>query len=194
VASRTEGPGTAAGPTYGPSAIATPANGVTLIRVLITPLLLVWILDSGASWPAEALWIVLSLTDGIDGFLARRHGATRSGAFLDPLADKFLVLGGMVALVSIDVFGWVPVALIAVREVAMSVYRAVVGRVGVSIPARRSAKWKTFVQDLAVALALLPGVGDDHPGVARLVLWAAVVLTLVTGAQYLQDARRTHAV
>jgi CDP-diacylglycerol--glycerol-3-phosphate 3-phosphatidyltransferase len=175
--------------TFGPSAIATPANGVTLARVVMTPLLLAWIVESGASWPAEALWIVLSLTDGIDGFLARRHGSTRSGAFLDPLADKFLVLGAMVCLVHIDVFGWVPVALIAAREIAMSVYRAVVGTKGVSIPARRSAKLKTVVQDLAVGFALFPPIGDHHAGVARLVLWVAVALTLYTGAEYLRDAR-----
>ena len=179
---------------YGPSAIATPANGVTLLRALLTPLLLVWILDQGASWKALALWIVLSASDGIDGVLARRHGTTRSGAFLDPLADKFLVLGAMVCLVDIDVFGWLPVTLIAIREVAMSIYRAVVGTKGVSIPARRTAKWKTFVQDLAVGLALLPGVGDDHPGVAQAVLWVAVALTLYTGLEYLRDARSKHAV
>ena len=178
---------------YGPSALVTPANGVTLARVALTPLLLVWILDDGPTWPALALWVMLSLTDGIDGFLARRHGSTRSGAFLDPLADKFLVLGAMVCLIDIEIFGWVPVALIAVREVAMSVYRAVVGTKGVSIPARRTAKWKTVVQDLAVGLALLPGVGDDHPGVARAVLWVAVALTLYTGAEYLRDARNRHA-
>jgi CDP-diacylglycerol--glycerol-3-phosphate 3-phosphatidyltransferase len=179
--------------TFGPSAIATPANGVTLVRVLVTPLLLVWIVGAGASWSAEALWIALSLTDGIDGFLARRHGSTRSGAFLDPLADKFLVLGAMACLVHIHVFGWVPVALIALREVAMSVYRAVVGTKGVSIPARRTAKWKTVVQDLAVGLAIFPPVGDHHAGVARAVLWVAVALTLYTGAEYLRDARVKHA-
>ena len=56
--------------------------------------------------------------------------------------------------------------------------------------ARRTAKWKTVVQDLAVGLALVPGVGDDHPGVARAVLWVAVGLTLYTGAEYLRDATR----
>jgi CDP-diacylglycerol---glycerol-3-phosphate 3-phosphatidyltransferase len=181
--------------TYGPSAVLTPANGVTMARVLLTPLLLARILSDGATWGVEAMWLVLSLTDGIDGFLARRQGATRSGAFLDPLADKFLVLGAMVCLVSNDVFGWVPVALIAVREVAMSVYRSVVGRRGISIPASKTAKWKTVVQDLAVGLALLPGIGDDRPGVARLVLWVAVALTLYTGAEYWREGRRRgHAV
>lgn len=180
--------------TFGPSALATPANGVTLARVVMTPLLLVWVVESGPSWAALALWTLLSLTDGIDGFLARRHGSTRSGAFLDPLADKFLVLGAMVTLVHIGIFRWLPVILIAVREVAMSIYRAAVGTQGVSIPARRSAKWKTVVQDLAVALALLPVIGDHHAGVARLVLWVAVALTLFTGGQYLRDARNRHEV
>jgi CDP-diacylglycerol--glycerol-3-phosphate 3-phosphatidyltransferase len=175
---------------FGPSALVTPANGVSLARVLVTPLLLAWIVDSGASWAAEALWVALSLTDGVDGYLARRHGSTRSGAFLDPLADKFLALGAMAALVHIGVFGLVPVVLIGVREVAMSVYRSVVARAGISIPARRSAKIKTAVQDVAVGLALLPGIGDDHPSVARVVLWAAVALTLYTGAQYFQEGRR----
>lgn len=174
---------------YGPSALLTPANGVTLARVLVTPLLLVWIVDRGATWSVESLWIVLSLTDGIDGFLARRHGSTRSGAFLDPLADKFLVLGAMFTLVHTNVFALLPVVLIAVREVAMSVYRAVVARDGVSVPARKSAKLKTAVQDLAVGLALVPGVGDDHVSIARAVLWVAVVLTLYTGAEYWREAR-----
>jgi CDP-diacylglycerol--glycerol-3-phosphate 3-phosphatidyltransferase len=175
---------------FGPSALVTPANGVSLARVLVTPLLLAWIVEGGASWAAEALWVALSLTDGLDGYLARRHGSTRSGAFLDPLADKFLVLGAMAALVHIGSFGLVPVVLIGVREVAMSVYRSVVARGGVSIPARRSAKVKTAVQDLAVGLALVPGLGDDHASVARLVLWVAVALTLYTGVQYFQEGRR----
>ena len=64
-------------PGFGPSALLTPANGVTLVRVLLTPLLIAWIVDRGASWPAEGLWFALSLSDGIDGFLARRHGTMR---------------------------------------------------------------------------------------------------------------------
>lgn len=180
--------------TYGPNAVVTPANGMTLARVLATPLLLTWIAADGASWRAEGLWFVLCITDGIDGVLARRFGSTRSGAFLDPLADKFLVLGAMAWLVSTDAFWWLPVALIAAREVAMSVYRSVVGARGVSIPARRSAKVKTFVQDLAVAFALCPGIGDDRPGVATTVLWVAVGLTLWTGWQYWRQARGSETV
>jgi CDP-diacylglycerol--glycerol-3-phosphate 3-phosphatidyltransferase len=181
-------------PTYGPSALLTPANAVSVARMLATPLLLVWIGDRGAAWSVLLLWFALSFTDWIDGWLARMQGATRSGAFLDPLADKFLVLGAMGALVASDVFGLVPVVLIGAREVAMSVYRSVVARRGISIPARKTAKLKTAVQDLAVALAVLPGIGDDHPSIARAVLWVAVGLTLYTGYEYWREGQRTTGV
>jgi len=175
--------------TFGPSALATPANAVTLVRILALPLLVVMILDD-AGWPALALWIVLATSDLFDGWLARRHGATRSGAFLDPLADKFLVLGAMIALVAEGVLWWVPVALIGVREVALSAYRSYVGRRGVSVPARFQAKVKTWVQAVAVGLAIAPVTGTAYRDFLIAVLWAAVALTLVTGAQYLWDGRR----
>ena len=174
---------------FGPSALATPANAVTIARVVVTPVLLAMILGGGASWPALAFWTVLSGTDWVDGYLARRQGVTRSGAFLDPLADKFLVLGAMFALVAEGLLWWLPVVLIAVREVAISVYRTWMGRRGVCIPARWWAKVKTVVQQFAVAFALLP-LTTDEPVVASTVLWAGVVLALVTGAQYLLDARK----
>ena len=101
-------------------------------------------------WIAFALWFVLCASDGIDGYIARRHGATRSGAFLDPLADKVLVLGAMFTLVGNGVFWIVPVAIIATREFVISIYRTVVGSKGVSIPASRMAKNKTLAQQLAV--------------------------------------------
>ena len=177
---------------FGPSALATPANAVTIARVVVTPVLLAMILGGGASWPALAFWIVLSGTDWVDGYLARRQGVTRSGAFLDPLADKFLVLGAMFALVAEGLLWWLPVTLIAVREVAISLYRTWMGRRGVCIPARWWAKVKTVVQQVAVAFALLP-LTTDEPVVASVALWAGVVLALVTGAQYLLDARKIAA-
>ena len=176
--------------TFGPSALATPANAVTLVRILVLPLLVILILDDGSEWPALALWVVLAGSDLFDGWLARRHGATRSGAFLDPLADKFLVLGAMAALVAKGVLWWLPVAIIAVREVALSAYRSYVGRRGVSVPARFQAKVKTWVQAIAVGMAIAPVSGDGYRGIMLTVLWASVVLTVVTGAQYLWDGRR----
>src|SRR3954454_3097608 len=175
--------------TFGPSALATPANAVTITRLLLAVPLLLLIPDHPSSCRATALWIILCITDAIDGYLARRHGTTRSGAFLDPLADKVVVLAAMTALVAQGTFWWLPVAIIAVRELGLVLYRTSAGRHGVSIPARPSAKLKTLVQDLAVGAALLPPL-ESHPWTARTTLWLAVFLTVWTGVQYLQDGRR----
>lgn len=173
---------------YGPSALMTPANAVTIIRLLFSPALLVLVAREPSSWGAFALWTVLALTDGVDGHLARKHGTTRSGAFLDPLADKVLVLGALYALVAAERFAWLPVVLITVRELAISLYRTRLGRSGLAVPARTLAKAKTVVQEVAVALALLPWT-VDHPTLADATLWVAVAFTLVSGAQYLLDGR-----
>jgi CDP-diacylglycerol--glycerol-3-phosphate 3-phosphatidyltransferase len=173
---------------YGPGALLTPANVITILRLVLSPLLLVMIVKEPSSWAAFAFWTMLALTDGIDGHLARRHGTTRSGAFLDPLADKVLVLGAMFALVAAGRFWIVPVGLIAVREVAISVFRTQLGRQGLAVPARTLGKIKTVVQELAVAAALLPLTADANL-LASATLWVAVGLTMVSGAQYLLDGR-----
>ena len=173
---------------FGPSALLTPANAVTVIRLLVSPALLLMILRQPSSWTAVSFWIALAVTDGVDGMLARRFGTTRSGAFLDPLADKVLVLGAMYALVAANRFWWFPVGLITVREIAISIFRTHLGRQGLAVPARQLAKVKTVVQEVAVGFALLP-LTVDHPWVATTVLWIAVGLTLFTGAQYLYDGR-----
>jgi CDP-diacylglycerol--glycerol-3-phosphate 3-phosphatidyltransferase len=130
------------------------------------------------------------VSDVFDGYLARRHGTTRSGAFLDPLADKVLVLGAMFTLVSRGVFGIVPVVIIATREVIVSVYRVVVGSKGVSVPASRTAKIKTLSQQLAVGFALMPLTAVDYTWTWLSLLWLAVGLTLLSGAQYAVQAVR----
>lgn len=173
---------------YGPGALLTPANMITMLRLVLSPLLLVMIIEKPSSWASVGFWTLLAGTDGIDGYLARRHGTTRSGAFLDPLADKVLVLGALFALVAADRFWIVPVALITVREVAISVYRTQLGRQGLAVPARPLAKAKTFVQELAIGFALLPLTADAHL-LATTILWFAVALTWASGAQYLLDGR-----
>jgi CDP-diacylglycerol--glycerol-3-phosphate 3-phosphatidyltransferase len=176
---------------FGPTALATPANALTLGRLAAAPAYALLLALTGPdSWLLLALWAVLSASDSLDGTLARRHGVTRSGAFLDPLADKFLVLGALFALVGAGAFSVVPVALIAAREVTMSAFRSYAARRGVSIPARGPAKLKTWLQDAAVGLAVFPPLGAHHMAVARWTLWAAVALTLVTGWQYAAAGRR----
>lgn len=174
---------------FGPSALATPANAITVGRLLLTPVFVALIVVQGATWWTVFVGAVVAGSDGVDGWLARRQGSTRSGAFLDPLADKVVVLSAMYALVAQGVLPWLPVTLIAVREVGMTAYRSWVGRRGVSIPARFSAKVKTLVQDLAIATCLLPPLAH-HTALQKWSIWVAAVLTVVTGVQYLVDGRR----
>lgn len=180
---------------FGPTALATPANVVTIARLVLGVPFLLLVAAAGASWPAVAGWVVLSVSDWYDGVLARREGATRSGAYLDPLADKVITTGGFVALAVDGVYGWLPVGLIAAREGLVSLHRSVLGRRGVTVPARRLGKVKTVVQLVTVGWALLPlteGVGWLVQGF----LWLAVGLTLVSGVDVLargarqEDARR----
>ncbi|MCU1496562.1 MAG: pgsA [Acidimicrobiales bacterium] len=173
---------------FGPGALLTPANVVTLSRLVLSPALLVMVVREPTSWATAAFWTVLAFSDGVDGRLARRHGTTRSGAFLDPLADKVLVMGALIALVAAGRFWVVPVALIGVREVTISGYRMQLGRQGLAVPARTLGKVKTVVQEFAVAAALFPVTGDYHLA-ATVILWVAVGLTWVSGAQYLLDGR-----
>jgi CDP-diacylglycerol--glycerol-3-phosphate 3-phosphatidyltransferase len=170
--------------TFGPSAIATPANAVTIVRLLIAPFAFGLIVDHPVSWVTWGVWSALAFSDGLDGWLARRHGTTRSGAFLDPLADKVLMLGGMVALVSIDRFALLPVVIIAGRELLISLYRSYWGRRGIAVPASPLAKAKTFAQTLAVGLAVWPPSADHAPWTADAVLWLSVALAVVSGVQY----------
>jgi CDP-diacylglycerol--glycerol-3-phosphate 3-phosphatidyltransferase len=176
-------------PTFGPSALATPANAVTVARLLATPLFVALILTRGASWWTVAVGVAVAGSDGLDGWLARRQGTTRSGAFLDPLADKVVVLGALFAIAARGWVPWLPVVLIAAREVGMSFYRSWAGRRGVSIPARTSAKAKTWIQDLAVATVLVPPL-FPYRTLQLVAVWVAAGITLVTGAQYLVDGRR----
>lgn len=174
-----------------PDKLATWANAITAGRLVLSPVMF-WAIPehTRGSWISFVLWFVLSASDGIDGWLARRQGTTRSGAFLDPLADKVLILGAMFTLVGNGVFWLLPVVIIAGRELIISVYRSVVASKGVSVPASQLAKYKTFLQQLAVGFALLPWTASDARWLWNTLLWAAVVAAVVSGGQYLWKAAR----
>ncbi len=176
---------------FGPSALLTPANGLTLARLLATPVMVALVIATGpSSWLLVVLWFVCSSSDFFDGVIARRYGTTRSGAFLDPLADKCVVLGVLASLAAIGEVSWLPVVLIAAREVSMSVFRSYAGRRGVSVPARTTAKAKTLLQDLVIGFAFLPPVGLHHARAVGWGLWLVVAVTLFTGFEYLRDSRK----
>jgi len=167
---------------FGQNALATPANFVTLTRILVAIPTLALIRHDGSSWTTVGLWFAITSTDSLDGWLARRDGATRSGAFLDPVADKLIVLGGLAVLADRGVFPWWPVLLIAAREFGISLYRSVAGRRGIVLPAQRLGKYKAFTQFCAVGFVLLPITAADL-GFQQTVLALSVALTVVSGLQ-----------
>ncbi len=174
---------------YGPSALATPANAVTVVRLLVSPILFSMIAHDGASWMIFVVWVVLASTDGVDGWIARRHGTTRSGAFLDPLADKVLVLGALYSLVSVGRFWIVPVLIITARELFISLYRVYWGRRGLAVPARQTAKVKTVLQLFAVGAAVLPLL-SEVAWPADVLLWASAAMAVLSAVQYVLDGSR----
>ncbi len=174
---------------YGPSAILTPANAITLGRLAVTPVFIALIVTRGATWVTAGVGALAAFSDGFDGIIARRHGATTSGAFLDPLVDKAVVLASMYTLCAMGRLPWLPVVLITAREVWMSAYRSRASRLGLSIPARPTAKLKTFVQDFAVGWCVLPPTAHLKD-LQLATIWLAAALTVFTGLEYLRDARR----
>ena len=174
---------------FGPGAIRTPANVITSLRLVLAIPALFLVVDVGSTWLTVGLWFVLSVTDGLDGWIARRDGTTRAGAFLDPLADKFLAVGGFSALAIRGDISWIPVIVIAGREVLISIYRSIEGRKGISLPARQLGKWKTFIQMAAIGFVLLPLTADLR-WLWLSAIWAAVVLTVVSGIDVIAAARR----
>lgn len=177
---------------FGPSALATPANLVTIARVVLAVPLFLVILDRGSGWLVWGGWVTLSVTDGLDGWIARRDGTTRSGAYLDPLADKFLTLGGFAVLVVNGVFWWLPVALMAARELGISVFRSIAGQRGISLPARWSGKAKTVCQLVAVGVPLLP-LTAEAVALQTVLLWSAAALSMVSGFEIVRHGWVEHA-
>ena len=169
----------------------SPADQLTLARALSVPvvvLLYAWHFDNHAYW-ATAVFCVAMSTDWFDGRLARRHGRSSPlGSLLDPIADKVLVLATLVMLVDLGVGpGWM-VALIVVREVAITGLRQAAIERGVVIAARDLGKLKTWAQALAAALGGFAAAGAWDDSVAWWALLVAVVLTWVSGLDYARSA------
>lgn len=166
------------------------ANTLTISRIICAPILVALILHQNPWWLTFFLGWILGITDYVDGELARKAEPTRAGAFLDPLADKVLVLSAGMALVVIGRFHWLPIALITLRELGIQVYRSYWARRSLAIPARKSAKYKTFVQGLALSFALFPPFeSSPYTVITDVTLWLAVGFTLFSGAQYVMDGR-----
>ena len=173
------------------------ANGLTLVRLVLVPVFLVALFTAGGHdpswrWAAFGLFALASLTDTFDGDLARRWDlVTDFGTIADPIADKALIGAALVGLSLLHDLPWWITVTIAVREVAVTALRFWVLRHGV-IPASRGGKIKTVLQTFALGFAIMPLPTVLAPALAVLVL-AAVVVTVVTGADYLLRALRLRA-
>lgn len=161
-----------------------------MLRVLVSPFLAVLLLaeDRTASYVAAAIFVAGAATDGLDGYLARRYSArTRTGQWLDPLADKILVSTPVVTMTALGDFPlWGAIVLVA-RELGVSILRAYLGLRGRSMPASRGAKIKTTLQLLAVTMFILP-LGADADWLRLTLLIAAVAMTVLTGLAYAVEA------
>ncbi|WP_395110866.1 CDP-diacylglycerol--glycerol-3-phosphate 3-phosphatidyltransferase [Actinomadura sp. SCN-SB] len=165
------------------------ANILTLVRIALVPLF-VWLLfGEGDGWrlAALAVFAVASITDKIDGDIARRRNlVTDFGKIADPIADKALIGAALVSLSLLgELWWWVTVAIM-VREIGITVMRFVVIRYGV-IPAGKGGKLKTLLQVVAIGFFILPGPLDP---VRWVTMAAALVVTLVTGADYVLQVWR----
>lgn len=160
----------------------------------MAPILVLLILSPSraASYLAAALFVVAAASDGVDGYLARRHETTsRLGQWLDPLADKILVTAPIVTLTAVGRFPvWAAVIIVA-REFAVSALRAWLGTRGRAMPASWWGKVKTAAQMLVVVLYLLPELGANVDSVRFGILVAAVVLTVASGVDYFLRAFRS---
>ena len=170
-------------------------NILTLSRIVAMPVLIVLLWHPGRAdyAVAFALYLVVAITDYFDGYLARAQGAvSKLGIFLDPIADKIMVVTVLVMLLftrAIDDWAVIAALIIIVREIAVSGLREFLADLRVSMPVSALAKWKTTFQLIALGALIMGGAVPDYPGVAMLglfCLWAAAGLTLVTGWDYLR--------
>ena len=187
----------AAAPPPTPVPTLNVANVLTLSRLALVPLFIAALfVDDGGdnTWRAiaTALFAVASLTDQVDGWVARRYGLiTDFGKIADPIADKALIGSALVGLSILGELGWWVTIVIAVREIGVTLLRFWVIRHGV-IPASRGGKAKTMAQVAAIVLYLLPLPEGADP-VRWTLLGVALLLTVLTGLDYVVRAVKLRA-
>lgn len=167
-------------------------NALTLLRILAVPVVVVALLSEieGGDVIAAAVFALAAASDGLDGYIARRRGqVTDFGKLMDPLADKLLVTAALISLVALDrLEAWIAMVIIA-REIAVTGLRSVAADRGVVIAASWLGKLKTTLQ-IAAIFALI--VASDPAALwVDLLVYAAVLVTLISGVDYFLGVRRT---
>lgn len=164
-------------------------NLLSISRILLVPPLVVVLLTKfeGKEWWGLGLFLLASVMDFLDGFLARRRQeVTRLGTLLDPAADKILISAAFISLVELDprvVPAWIVVVIIA-REFAVTSLRSFAAAENLVIPAGLSGKVKTFLQIAAIALLIIYNQLEEFRHLAPITLWAALAATVYSGLEY----------
>jgi CDP-diacylglycerol---glycerol-3-phosphate 3-phosphatidyltransferase len=166
------------------------ANAVTMLRVALVPVIGALLVVGGdeARWWAFGVFLFAAFTDTVDGWVARRAvGVTRWGQLADPFADKLLIIGSLVFLALERSLPWWAVAVIVVREAAVTLLRQWLLRRDVVMPASKFGKVKTVAQVVAVTLYLMPAAARP---VAVVALGVALAFTVASGLEYVFRSRR----
>jgi CDP-diacylglycerol--glycerol-3-phosphate 3-phosphatidyltransferase len=179
-----------------PAALWNIANIITIVRILFAPVF-VWLIlidpVGPLRWLALTLFVVGTVSDGLDGYLARsRNLGTSLGVLLDPIADKVLIGAGLVVLSMVGEMPWWVTILVLVREFGITLYRMLIVHREIHA-ASWGGKVKTTAQSIAVSFALAPFpalLGDWMNYVNGALMWAAVALTVWTGLEYVWKAIR----
>lgn len=183
-----------ADPTVTRVRVANLANLLTGVRLVLVPIFLLVLFagdghETASRIGAFAIFAIAVITDRLDGALARNYGmVTEFGALADPIADKTLVGAALIGLSMLGDLPWWVTIVVLVREVGITILRFAVLRRGV-IPASRGGKLKTLVQAVAIGLFILP-LSGLWLHAAWVVMAIAVLLTMVTGVDYVVSAVR----
>ncbi|GGK95507.1 putative PGP synthase PgsA3 (phosphatidylglycerophosphate synthase) [Nocardia jinanensis] len=170
------------------------ANVLTMIRIALVPLFVLALFAGGGhqtGWriTATVVFALAAVTDRFDGQLARKYGlVTDFGKLADPIADKALIGSALIGLSLLGDLPWWMTVVICAREIGVTLLRLAVVRRGV-IPAGRGGKLKTLVQSVAIGVLLLP-LSGGFATAGMTLMWIALVLTVVTGLDYVGQAAR----
>ncbi len=166
-------------------------NVLTLVRILLIPVFVMLLIDPtpDRALAAAIVFVVASVTDLLDGYVARKTGQiTKLGRLLDPIADKLLVLSALILLVQVDRVSALVAILIIAREVAVTGLRAIAASEGLIMSAEVTGKYKMALQVIAIVLLVLEGtivetIGNLHLA-GTVTLYLSLILGYVSGAQY----------
>ena len=164
-------------------------NGLTIIRILVIPLILILLFYTGRIYQflAALLFVAAAVTDTLDGYFARRRGVvTTLGKFLDPLADKLLVVTTLIALIPArEVPVWMVIVIVG-REIAITGLRGIAASQGIIISASTLGKYKTIFETTSISFLILNGdyYFINFHLIGMVLLWVALIIAVISGIVY----------